>query len=106
MTFPAALEPHARTAAQPWPRRARHRLPADSTVMDAEQRALAGWAERWMQLARYAGRELPDPSWRTDRLVALWREAVPGNWRRGDDKQLLDLGGRYRRTHKYGTPKP
>jgi hypothetical protein len=59
-----------------------------------------------MDLARYSGPRLPDPVWRTEQLVTLWSEAVPGEWRRGDDDQLLDRTRRYRRTHKHETPNP
>lgn len=59
-----------------------------------------------MDLARYTGPEIPDPSRRIDELLALWREAVPGDWRRDDDAQLLDPSRRYRRTHKHEEPNP
>jgi hypothetical protein len=74
--------------------------------MDATTTQFSSWAKRWMDLARFTGPQLPDPSHRTEQLVALWHEPVPGEWRRGDDAQLLERTCRYRRTHKHGTPSP
>lgn len=53
------------------------------------------WSERWLALARYPGSRVPDVSERIERLVTLWRQAIPGPWKRGLDVQLL--GRRYRR---------
>jgi hypothetical protein len=74
--------------------------------MDSQSNSFATWAKRWMDLARYTGSQLPDPSWRTEQVVALWHEGVPGNWRRRDDEQLLNPSRRYRRTHKHERPHP
>ena len=48
---------------------------------------------------------MPDPAARIEKLLALWREDVPGDWRRGDDPALTDGSRRYRRSHK-GEPNP
>jgi hypothetical protein len=48
---------------------------------------------RWAALLEQ--REEPEPEKRTDRLLSLWSENIPGVWRRGLDLQLL--GPRYRR---------
>jgi len=53
------------------------------------------WAERWMDLASFAGAHLIEPAWRIAEVLDLWTEPVPGNWERGIDAQLL--GARYRR---------
>ena len=53
------------------------------------------WRSRWDELATFQGAHLPDPTGRTERILGLWRQHVPGNWQRGVDSQFL--GGRYRR---------
>lgn len=54
------------------------------------------WLERWMELARYHDRDVPDPEARTEQLIALWNSDIPGGWRRGTDPQILDPEVRYR----------
>ena len=53
------------------------------------------WAQRWMALADYPGRDVPDVDHRIEQLVEHWRADIPGEWKRGLDSQLL--GPRYRR---------
>jgi hypothetical protein len=61
------------------------------------------WRNRWDELAIYQGARLPDPTGRTEGVLRLWSECVPGNWQRGIDRQLL--GPRYRRGD-FGDPRP
>lgn len=56
-----------------------------------------GWARRWMELARFSGRELPDAEGRIASVVALWHESIPPGWERERDPLLLDRRRRYRR---------
>jgi hypothetical protein len=53
------------------------------------------WSRKWMQLAAFTGRHVPDEEARIEALVVLWNEPIPPGWKRRPDKQLLDR--RYRR---------
>jgi hypothetical protein len=65
------------------------------------------WAERWLALAAYTGRDVPHPAERTARVAELWIEDVPTGWQRDDDERLLDPTRRYLRSHgKAQHPKP
>lgn len=49
-----------------------------------------------MKLGSYSGNYVPDADERIDEIVALWQEAVPGDWKRSDHrKRLLDPNKRY-----------
>lgn len=53
------------------------------------------WARRWMQLAKFSGKRLPDEERSIADLLALWREPIPPGWERGRDSRLLDRERRY-----------
>jgi len=61
------------------------------------------WADRWMDLAKFAGSHLPDPDDRISGLLKAWDRPIPGDWERGKDPQLH--ASRYRRGDK-GRPHP
>jgi hypothetical protein len=61
----------------------------------ADGGSFTSWAAEWLELARYGGPQLSNPTPRIEELVKLWSEPVPEPWRRPIDPQLL--GGRYRR---------
>jgi hypothetical protein len=65
------------------------------------------WAQRWLaeDAGAYAGREVPNPDHRIERLIALWREPIPEGWKRDNDLQVTDPTVRYRRHHSQGAPK-
>jgi hypothetical protein len=67
----------------------------------------ASWAERWMAVGTYTGRDIPHPAERIAGAAELWVDDVPPGWLRDDDHRLLDPTRRYLRTHgKLGQPKP
>jgi hypothetical protein len=72
-------------------------FPARSSQMDVpiEFDSFAGWANRWMALASYAGGSVPDVANRIEQLIRLWQSPIPGSWQRGMDPQLM--GRCYRR---------
>ncbi len=47
--------------------------------------------------AEYPGRSLPDEDARTDALIRLWDEPIPGGWQRGPHPRILTRGRRYTR---------
>jgi hypothetical protein len=57
------------------------------------------WSLEWVELASYPGPCLRDPEARIQRLLSLWKEPVPGTWRRGsaDIPSRLLNGKRYTR---------
>jgi len=59
------------------------------------------WARRWMELAKFSGKHLPDAEGRIASLAALWQEPIPGDgvWKRGRDERLLDPDRRYCRSN-------
>jgi len=57
--------------------------------------SFAAWRDRWTALAEYGGPAVPDPRSRIDQVVRHWTEPIPGEWKRGADRQLH--GARYRR---------
>lgn len=54
------------------------------------------WRGKWLEEMGYQGREVPGVDTRIEKLLALWRLPVPGNWQRKIDAQLLGPQ-RYRR---------
>ncbi|MBS1835879.1 MAG: hypothetical protein JST65_24390 [Acidobacteria bacterium] len=44
---------------------------------------------RWIDLAGYAGPNLPDADVRIARLVELWNSPIPGFWMREDDCNIF-----------------
>jgi hypothetical protein len=64
------------------------------------------WAARWMAVARYPGRNVPDPDGRIEQVHGLWQEEIPEGWGRDLDRRLVDPAIRYLRTHKQGSPRP
>lgn len=58
------------------------------------------WAARWIKLARYAGRQVPDLDTRIAAVVDLWREAIPPGWERDQDTRLLDARRYCRGNHR------
>lgn len=59
--------------------------------------AFQEWSCRWIALADYRGRSVPDPEQRIEDLVALWDEPIPAGWERGRDQRVLDRYRRYTR---------
>lgn len=53
------------------------------------------WTRRWMELAKFSGKRLPDEERRIAHLVALWHELIPPRWERARDSRLLDRERRY-----------
>jgi hypothetical protein len=62
--------------------------------------AFQQWADRWMRLAVYRGRDVPHLSERIAEVARLWSEDVPLGWVRGEDPRLLDPSRRYLRMHR------
>jgi hypothetical protein len=71
--------------------------------MDDNRHEFADWAKTWMEHAQFVGPVLPGPAERVERILRLWDQEVPGEWRRGRDPQLH--GPRYRRSDINGPPK-
>lgn len=48
------------------------------------------WASKWMCLAEFSGRTVPDVEERIAAIVTLWHEPIPGDgrWKRGPDPRL------------------
>ncbi len=55
------------------------------------------WSHRWMELATFRGRLLPDAERRIEAVLSLWREPIPPGWQRDDDARVLDRYHRYTR---------
>lgn len=68
--------------------------------------AFADWADTWMRLARYRGRDVPDVSDRIQAVLGRWTAPVPDGWYRPHDPRLHQPGLRYLRTHRHGAPRP
>jgi hypothetical protein len=64
------------------------------------------WAQAWLTLARYHGREVPDLDRRVHDVRSLWDAKIPPDWERGTDARLIDPKHRYLRRHRSGGPKP
>src|SRR5204863_4726974 len=62
------------------------------------------WAQRWMDLAAFEGPRVPDSRIRS--VTDLWRQPIPGTWKRERDARLLDPAIRYCRTHTGGARIP
>jgi hypothetical protein len=73
-------------------------------LVEWDNTAFTGWARRWMTLAGFQGTEVP--AGRVEEVLALWREPVPGTWRRDRDAALANRDTRYRRTHTGGVRIP
>jgi hypothetical protein len=65
----------------------------------------AEWSRRWLAVARYGGREVPDLERRIEELCLLWREDIPAGWERPLDPRLIDPSRRYLRVHQSGHPR-
>src|SRR3954463_8490635 len=82
-----------------WKQHSRRCLPlvgvASKDVARKSELEFTAWARRWMALAAYTGRRLPDEAGRISAVVALWQEPIPGGWKRGPDRRLLDPQQRY-----------
>ena len=74
--------------------------------MSPRSDTFAEWSQRWLALARYTGREVPDLERRLEQTCSLWREDIPPGWERPLDARLIDRGRRYLRTHATGHPRP
>jgi hypothetical protein len=57
------------------------------------------WARQWMCLATYPGQTLADVDERIGEIMELWNKPIPGTWRRGQDRRLLDPHRRYCRSN-------
>jgi hypothetical protein len=55
----------------------------------------AAWALEWIELGKYPGRLLPRADERIEQALELWNRPIPGIWRRGHDRRLLDPKRRY-----------
>jgi hypothetical protein len=64
------------------------------------------WSQRWMELASYTGRDVPDLERRIEGVCSLWRAAIPSGWERPLDSRLTDPRRRYLRAHASGRPRP
>src|SRR4051812_32162776 len=62
------------------------------------------WAQRWMDLAAFEGARVPET--RIQSVTDLWRQPIPGTWKRDRDARLLDPATRYSRTHAGGAKVP
>jgi hypothetical protein len=82
------------------------RIPGDVDLYFAKvvTTSFQRWTRKWLELAAYQGREVPDVDERIERIATLWSEPVPGDWRRGADERILDPAQRYCRTHS-GDPR-
>jgi len=81
--------------------------PSLASTTTIRRPTFANWAERWMRLGAYTGRDIPHLAERISGVAELWADDVPPGWLRDDDKRLLDPARRYLRTHeKAGLPKP
>ncbi len=59
--------------------------------------AFREWSQRWIALADYRGRFVPDVDQRIEGVAVLWDEPVPPGWERGRDPRVLDRYRRYTR---------
>ena len=64
-------------------------------MVASSNREFNEWARRWMELATFSGRLVPDEEARIAAVAALWREEIPPGWERGQDSRLLDREQRY-----------
>ena len=53
------------------------------------------WIDRWMALARFRGKDVPEPESRIGQALVLWREHIDPGWERQLDRRLLDPTRRY-----------
>ena len=60
-----------------------------------QEGSFAAWALRWIELAKYPGRLVPRADERIEHALELWNQPIPGTWRRGQDRRLLDPNRRY-----------
>jgi hypothetical protein len=72
-----------------------HAFQDNQIATRAEDTEFAIWADQWMTIAKHTGPFLDNIAGRVERLVQLWKEPIPGQWKRGKDSQLM--GPRYRR---------
>jgi hypothetical protein len=72
-----------------------HAFQDNQIATRAEDTEFAMWADQWMTIAKHTGPFLDNIAGRVERLVQLWKEPIPGQWKRGKDSQLM--GPRYRR---------
>lgn len=80
-------------------------LPPEKTI--ASPPAFVAWADRWIALAKYTGRDVPHLADRIAGVAQLWTDDVPPGWQRQEDKRLLTRAERYLRVHhRTGQPKP
>src|SRR5436853_253970 len=70
----------------------------------ATENPFTGWARRWTCLAAFEGTQVPEG--RIEGVLDLWREPIPGTWKRDRDPRLLNPEKRYCRTHTGGEAVP